>query len=171
MPQIGAECGNGKIRWDYYNGEDICSKFSCREWHLIASDIYTDEEWNSFLSEYNNFVECYILKTTSDNSSIGFVYLYKESQLDKIISIHGGGWSRSMRLSRLYFCGIILMIETLLAKGYKVRTCCDIENNNASHFLRGVGFVKYYTTDTRIYMWINAHRLKNSKIYKYINRI
>ncbi len=171
MSQIDAQCGDDKIRWDYYNGEEVCSKFTFREWHLIASDIDTDEEWKNFLSEYKNFAECYILKTSADNSSIGFVYLYKESQLNKIVSIHGGGWGRSMSLSRLYFRGMILMIETLLAKGYKVRTCCNIDNNNAFCFLRGVGFVKYCTTNTRNYMWINEKRLKNSRIYKYLNRL
>lgn len=161
-------CGDNIVRWDHYNQEIICDRFPFEEWQKIVDEIDTDDEWQHFLSEYSDFVKCYILKDVDCNDSIGFVYLYKESISKKIVSIHGGGWGKSMRLSILYYRGLILMIRHLLNHNYKVRTSCLIINKRALRFLHSLGFVKYYTSKTHYYMWINEKRLKARKVYKYL---
>lgn len=163
-------CGDNVVGWSHYNQEIICDRFSFEEWHKIVDDIDTDDKWRHFLSEFDDFVKCYILKEIDCNNSIGFVYLYKESISNKIVSIHGGGWGKSMRLSLLYYRGMILMIKYLLKQSYKVRSSCLITNTRAFRFLHSLGFVKYCTTETHHYMWINEKRLKASRIYEYIYR-
>lgn len=159
-------CGDNIIKWDNYNQEITCNKFSFEEWHKIVTDIDTEEDWKSFLVNYSDLVECYILKDVDCNDTIGFVYLYNESIPNRIVSIHGGGWEKSMRFSLLYYRGIIILIENLLNKGIKVRTSCLVDNGRALRFLKSVGFVIYRTSDTYVQMWINEKRLKNSTIYK-----
>ena len=132
----------------------------------MISDIYSDAEWKKFLTEYNDVVKCYILRTNYDDKEIAFVYLYNESGSFDIVSIHGGGWDKSIALSLLYYRGLILMIETLLVKNVKVRTTCTMNNTRAYKFLRSVGFVKYRFVDDVIYMWINEKRLMQSSVYK-----
>lgn len=161
-----ATCGDDIIRWDNYNQEIICARFAFKDWQKIVNDINTDEEWQDFLSEYDFFVKCYILKDVESNDSIGFVYLYKDSIPNRIVSIHGGGWDRSMRSSLLYYRGMIILINNLLNNGFKIHTSCLIGNTVAYRFLHSIGFVKYYSSTTHIYMWINEKRLKSTSIYK-----
>ena len=159
-------CYNQLLRWDLYDGESLCNRFDIQEWNKMVSDIYSDAEWKKFLTEYNAVVKCYILRTNYDDKEIAFVYLYNESGSFDIVSIHGGGWDKSIALSILYYRGLILMIETLLVKNVKVRTTCTMNNTRAYKFLRSIGFVKYRSVDDVIYMWINEKRLKQSSIYK-----
>lgn len=159
-------CCNQILRWDLYDGESLCSRFHVQEWNKMVSDIYSDAEWKKFLTEYNDVVKCYILRTNHDDKEIAFVYLYNESGSFDIVSIHGGGWNKSIGLSILYYRGLILMIETLLKQNVKVRTTCMSSNTRAYNFLRSVGFVKYSSVDDVICMWINEKRLMQSSIYK-----
>ena len=170
MSLFNAECCDSIVRWDYYNEEDIFEKFSSEEWQMMVRDVYSADEWKKFVIEYSDFVDCYILRIQSNSEEIGFIYLYKESLSGHIVSIHGGGWGKSMHLSRLYYRGMMLMVEHLLNKGLKVHTSCKIENERAYRFLHSMGFVKYCSSDRYHYMWINETRLKNSKIYKYVYR-
>lgn len=163
---LDATCKDDVIRWDHYNQEVICNRFSIEEWHKMVGDIDTETEWQHFVSEYSDFVKCYILRKIGCNEAVAFVYLYKESITNKVVSIHGGGWDKSMHLSLLYYRGMIVMIEHLLNNGVKVRTSCSIKNTIAYRFLHSIGFVKYYASNTHIHMWINEKRLKNSLVYK-----
>lgn len=166
MGVINASCEDCIIRWVDYKQEAICSNFSNNDWQLIASDIHTDEEWRKFVVEYCELIECYILETKNDDKPIAFIYLYKDSISNNVISIHGGGWGKSIHLSILYYRGLIVMIRFLLNKGIKVRTSCQLGNDRALRFLKSIGFVKYESSDTYHYMWINEKRLTNSAIYK-----
>lgn len=162
-------CGDDVIRWDSYNNEFVCNRFSIDEWHKMVCDIDTEDEWQSFLSDFSEFVKCYILKKNDTNEAIGFVYLYKESLSSKVVSIHGGIWD-SRTSSLLAYRAIFVMIEQLFNEGMKVRTSCLIENKPASRFIRGIGFVKYYSSHTHTYMWINQKRLNSNPIYKRLKR-
>lgn len=166
MGVFNTSCEDGIVEWVDYEQEAVCSKFSCDEWQLIASDIHSDEEWRQFVAEYCDLVECYILKLKSNGKSIAFVYLYRDPLSNNVISVHGGGWGKTMRLSLLYYRGLIVMLEHLLNLGFKVRTSCLIENKRAYRFLQSVGFVKYNSFEGYVYMWINEKRLKSSAIYK-----
>lgn len=158
-------CGDDVIRWDSYNNEFVCNRFSIDEWHKMVCDIDTEDEWQSFLSDFSEFVKCYILKKNDTNEAIGFVYLYKESLSSKVVSIHGGIWD-SKASALLAYRAIFVLIEHLFNEGMKVRTSCLIENKPASRFIRGIGFVKYYSSHTHTYMWINQKRLNSNPIYK-----
>ena len=158
-------CGDDVIRWDSYNNEFVCNRFSIDEWHKMVCDIDTEDEWQSFLSDFSELVKCYILKKNDTNEAIGFVYLYKESSSSKVVSIHGGIWD-SKTSALLAYRAIFVLIEHLFNEGMKVRTSCLIENKPASRFIRGIGFVKYYISHTHTYMWINPKRLNINLIYK-----
>ncbi len=160
------EVGDKYVKWIYYTAnEAVCSRFLHSVWYLIAQDINSDKEFAQVLAN-NEYVKCYILVDKCYNNPIAFVYVKRESLQDGIVSIHGGGWNKSMRLSILYYRGITLLIEYLQNRGIKVRTSCLIGNTRALRFLYSIGFVKYRTTDTHIYMWINEKRLKQTSIYK-----
>ena len=151
------------IRWEPYTKKGkICARFSSEEWCRIAADISSDEEWGDFLMEYPDFVRCYVLERKGDGHPIGFVYVMKEYDDKKIVSIHGGTWESPLMCYR----GYILMIKHLLNQGYKVRTYCQLSNPAAIRFDRSVGFVPYRYTKEEVFMWISSKRLENSKLYK-----
>ena len=158
------------IKWEVFSNEKLCEHFPLEEWKLMVSDIESDKEWSTFLHDYRDFIKCYILYIRKTKQKIGFVYLYNESKLFNVISVHGGGWGKGTKMSLMYYRGLLLMIEYLLSQRKKVRTSCFVGNDRALRFLTSIGFVRYLTTDNSHYMWINQKRLQNSKIYKYIKR-
>ena len=152
------------VKWEVYNNEIVCENFPCDDWLLIVSDIKSDDEWREFLNVYCEWVKCYILRTCSNNKEIGFVYIYNESGNFDIISIHGGGWEKSIVSTLFYYRGIILIVEHLLNKKIKVRTTISTKNSTAIRFMRSIGFVPYRYTDSTVYMWINEKRLKGTRL-------
>ncbi len=159
---------DGIVEWHKYTGEErVCSRFTLEEWHLAVSDVDTDKEWEDILQN-SSYVNCYILKLRKNDEAIGFAYTKQEDNKGRILSIHGGGWEKSMRSSFLYYRGLIVLVSTLQRKGIKVQTSCLNENGRALRFLRSIGFVPYIHTNQYVYLWINEQRLKSSKIYKYI---
>lgn len=155
------------VKWEVYNNEIVCENFPCDDWQLIVSDIKNDEEWKVFVNENSEWVRCYVLRTCSSNKEIGFVYIYNEYGNFDVVSIHGGGWEKSIVSTLFYYRGMILMLSQLLNKGLKVRTTVSTENLPALRFMRSLGFVPYRYTDTSVYLWINEKRLNGCKIYKH----
>lgn len=137
--------------------------FSQLDWYNIVEDIHSDQEWADFVEAHPGFVSCYILKKCDDREPLAFIYLLKEYDNEMIVSIHGGGWSKPL----LYYRGYILMLRTLMERGYKVRTYCNRDNSSAIRFSRSVGFIPYSYTDSKVYMWVNYKRMTSSKLYKY----
>lgn len=123
----------------------------------------SDAEWAEFVGRYVNSVQCWVLKNRATNLPIAFVYLFNEEGYWEKVSIHGGGWESPL----MYYRGYILMLKHLLEQGIKVRTYCNLSNRAAIRFDRSVGFVPYKYTNKEVFMWINAKRLKGSKLYKY----
>ena len=150
------------------DGEPICSRFPLGEWHKIANDIHSEQEWQQFVRRYD-FVHVYVCSRRCDGQPIGFVYLFEEEPPAPVVSFHGGRWERMHAL--IYYRALILLIERLLEAGIKVRTSCFNDNVNAIRFLRALGFVPYRYGRRCIYMWINAKRMYNSKLYKRLNLI
>lgn len=137
--------------------------FSQLDWYNIVEDIHSDQEWADFVEAHPGFVSCYILKKCDDGEPLAFIYLLQEYDNEMIVSIHGGGWSKPL----LYYRGYILMLRTLMERGYKVRTYCNRDNSSAIRFSRSVGFIPYSYTDSKVYMWVNYKRMTSSKLYKY----
>lgn len=144
---------------------NICSKFSINEWHKIVTDIDSDADWNDLVSEYYPFIKCYILYKTANGEPIAFAYTLQEDDKGKVVSFHGGGWDKSIHHTMLYYQGAVMLIDTLLNLGLKVRTSCLVDNKTAFRFLKSIGFVNYRSTDKWHYFWINARRLKYYNIY------
>ncbi len=158
------------IYWTPYNrSEIICGRFNINEWHLVVFDVDSDTSFANAIEASDN-IKVYILKRHIDDKSIAFLYTKIENKKKSIVSIHGGGWGKSMYLSLLYYRGVIIMIENLISKGYMVRTTCLYSNHKAYKFLHSIGFVKYKTSHNQFYMWINLKRLHNSNIYQFLNR-
>lgn len=157
------------IEWKpYKKGDDIVKRFSTEDWHKIASDVDSEEILQELFENHPDKIQGYVLYEVKNNTPIAFVYILKEYCRIKTVSYHGGGWGKSPRLTLLYMRGTILLIERLLKEGFKVRTYCNKDNHNAYKFMQGLGFVRYRTTEERIYQWINLRRLYNSNIYNYI---
>lgn len=154
------------VKWEVYNQEKICANFSFDDWSLIASDIKDDEEWKVFVNENCRWLRCYVLRTCSNNKEIGFVYIYNESGNFDVVSIHGGGWGKSIVSTLFYYRGMILMLRQLLNEGLKIRTTISADNLPALRFMRSLGFVSYRNINKKVFLWINEKRLKNSAVYK-----
>ena len=168
IPFDKEQLSDGIVRWvPYSKTEPVCSRFSIEQWHLSVKDVDSDDEL-AIVLECNEFLDFYILKLCSDCKSIAFAYIIPHGVKIDYVSIHGGGWGKSMYLSLLYYRGIILLIEGLLTQKRKVRTACDVNNIRAYHFIRSLGFVRYKIANGRFLFWINIERLQNCKIYKYI---
>lgn len=151
------------VRWvPYSSDETVCVRFPLEQWHQIAGDIHSDEEWEDFVSSYPNSVKCWVLKININNLPIAFIYLYNEDNIWRKVSIHGGGWKYSL----LYYRGYIIMLKHLLETGIKVRTSCHLNNHAAIRFSRSVGFAPYRYSESEVFMWISENRLKSSKLYK-----
>lgn len=156
------------IEWKSYRAELLCSMFPLQDWLQIVSDIDNDTDWANFLTEYSEFVKCFVLYRRKDNKPIGFAYILQEDEQGNIVSLHGGGWNKSISHSLLYYRGMVRLVEALLNNGVKVRTTCKIWNNRAYRFIKSAGFVNYKDINTYKYFWINKKRLTSSNIYKYI---
>lgn len=155
------------VEWrPYIAGQEICNRFPIDEWHKMVADIDSDEDWEQFLSEYPQFVKCYVLYRINDNEPIAFAYTMQEDEHGKVVSFHGGGWNKSISHTFLYYRGMTVLVEILLNCGFRVRTACRKENLTAYRFIKSAGFVNYRNSDTYHYFWINKKRLYNSKIYK-----
>ena len=158
------------IKWiPYMQAEyEICSKFTLGEWNKIVADFNTEKEWKCFLSDCENYVQCYMLYRCKDNTPIAFSYYLQEDEKGVVVSIHGGAWKREEKDTLLYYRGFIILIQALLNTKIKVRTACLKDNKVAERFIRSVGFVQYKETSTSFLFWINKYRLKRSRIYRYI---
>lgn len=156
------------IEWKSFFESDlnVCNRFSLDTWHRIVEDFKSDDEWRTFLKEYADYVQCYILYRYNDNVPIAFSFFLQEDEKGKVISIHGGGWKN--RNTLLYYRGFIALIQALLNTKIKVRTTCLKDNKVAARFILSVGFVKYKETDNSLHFWINDRRLHNSRVYKRI---
>lgn len=157
---VSFDATDGIVKWKAYSGEQVMSRFSTDEWQEIASDISSNEEWESFVGMYSNLVKCYILEQRSHSKDIAFVYIYFEDS--DVVSIHGGGWENPL----LYYRGYILMLRTIIEQGFKVRTCCSLSNTTAIRFSRSVGFIPYRYSDSKVDMWISEKTLKRTMLYK-----
>lgn len=150
------------IKWEPYTKDDVlCVRFPLPQWHQIAGDINSDEEWGNFVFKYRSFVKCWVLKKYNDEP-IALIYIFNEDDKWQKVSVHGGGWENPL----MYYHGYVLMLSYLLEKGLKVRTYCQLSNPRAIRFSRSVGFVPYRYTEDEVFMWINEKRLKQSIIYK-----
>lgn len=157
------------IEWNVYKKDKaICSRFALNEWNKIVSDIYSDDEWNSYLLKCEGYVQCYILCKCKENKPVAFSFIMQEDDKGHVVSLHGGGWHKTVESTLLYYRGLIVLIQQLMHRGIKVHTSCFKNNVIAKRFLRSVGFVQYKETATSLLFWINEKRLYNSPIYKRI---
>lgn len=150
------------------NKISLCDKFSLNEWHTIIADFDSDLEWKDFLLEFSDYAQCYVFYRRRDHMPIAFAFFLQEDDKGKVVSVHGGGWCKTIECTMLYYRCYICLIQVLLNLKIKVRTACLKDNKVAERFIRSVGFVQYEETFTSYLFWINESRLKRSKIYKYI---
>lgn len=129
------------VYWDKYSLDDnIFSGFSLIDLHKIVHDIDDENSWAKFLDEYQEYYKCYVLHRKSDSKALAFIYIINEDLKWNTITIHGGALAGCSVLER--YRGYILMLESLLDAGVKVRTTFSNENLNASRFNKSIGFVK-----------------------------
>lgn len=137
---------------------DIVSQFSPYDWHQIAADVDTPQQWESLLENYSQFVHCYVLYRVSDRRPIGFVYLMQEDERGIRLSIHGGGWERKFNPAVLYMRGFRLIVNELRRRKFRILSRCNFANRAAEKFLRGAGFEEISRNDESIYFKIKPLR-------------
>ena len=152
------------VKWVPYNPNDILvSRFTYEDWHKIADDINSDQEWGQLIETNRDFVLCYILLRCDNCNPIAFVYLLKEDDNRKILSIHGGGWDSPI----LYCRGYILILRYLLNNGYWIRTSVSLDNQPSLKLNQAIGFTTYRKQENKAHMSINLKRLISSRIYPF----
>lgn len=150
------------------NKISLCDKFSLDVWYTITADFDSESEWKDFLLEFSDYAQCYVFYRRRDHMPIAFAFFLQEDDKGKVVSVHGGGWYKTIECTMLYYRCYICLIQVLLNLKIKVRTACLKDNKVAERFIRSVGFVQYMETSTRLLFWINEKRLYNSPIYKRI---
>lgn len=162
----GLDARNELVEWKHRSTESIIDSFKESDWKRIFSDIPDIHSLNDFLS--NDYGKCYVAYNIKTNLPFAFVYAYIEDEKNLKVSLHGGGWISGNTL--LNYNAYILLIDTMLENGIKVRTTCRPDNDIAMRFNRSIGFIKYYTSKNYHYLWISKERLHKSEIYKRINK-
>ena len=156
------------IKWvPYVNGENLLDKFPKPEWKKIASDIYSNEDFEDLISAYPQTIRCWVLQQNINNSPCALVILIRNRK-ENCIYFHGGGWKKSVFNAYLYYRGVVLLIEYLLNKKIKVKTSCFEDNDVAFRFIRSLGFVNYKNISGKHLFWINKERFYTSDIYNFI---
>lgn len=147
-----------------YEG-DINFDFSNDSWYAISGDVGM-REWNAFERQNSSFVKSFLLLRKQGQVPIAMLYIIAEDIRIETVSIHGGAFSDCRPMEVVH--GYIIMIESLLHAGLKVRTTCLSSNRKALNLDRNIGFVRYKQIDDTVFMWINAKRLTSTAYYKRI---
>lgn len=148
------------IEWRRLGDEEIVSRFSEREWNNIFFGISTDSELRERLQA--DFVHGYIAYKEK-KEPVAFALLIEEIWRGKQVQVHGGCWSGSAWDS---YSAIITLIEQLFADGKAVRSQCSLDNERTTRFLKSVGFINHYTSDSYRHFWLPYNRFVNTAIYK-----
>lgn len=149
------------IEWHLQSSERILSRFLKKDWDNIFSGFVSDEEFDVFLSRNDNV--CYVAYDRQTKEPFGFVLTYLTD--NGRLQLHGGSWAGSTFKN---YHALVILLESLLMKGYKVRTSQDSSNVNAFRFMKSIGFIKYWSTDDRNYLWLSEKKMKSSAIYRRI---
>ncbi len=150
------------VEWRKRSDEPLMDMFKESDWLSIFSDVTSIEQFEDFMSM--DCGQCFIAYNPASNTPFGFIYVYIEDERQKKVSLHGGGWLPNNAF--LNYHAYLILINSLLQQGFKVRTACDPDNIKAIRFNRSVGFVNHYTSKNYRYYWISGKRLKSSDIYK-----
>ena len=150
---------DGVVELRAYSGQlDIVSQFTPYDWHQMAADIDTPQQWESLLENYKQYVHCYVLYRVSDQRPMGFVFLMQEDERGTYLSIHGGGWERQINPAVLYMRGFRLIVGELLRRKFRILSRCNASNRAAEKFLRGAGFEETARDNESIYFKIKPLR-------------
>ena len=150
---------DGVVELRAYSGQlDIVSQFTPYDWHQMAADIDTPQQWESLLENYKQYVHCYVLYRVSDHRPMGFVFLMQEDERGTYLSIHGGGWERQINPAVLYMRGFRLIVGELLRRKFRILSRCNASNRSAEKFLRGAGFEETARDNESIYFKIKPLR-------------
>ena len=150
---------DGVVELRAYSGQlDIVSQFTPYDWHQMAADIDTPQQWESLLENYKQYVHCYVLYRVSDHRPMGFVFLMQEDERGTYLSIHGGGWERQINPAVLYMRGFRLIVGELLRRKFRILSRCNASNRAAEKFLRGAGFEETARDNESIYFKIKPLR-------------
>jgi hypothetical protein len=154
---MGNEIG---IKWIRLSNEEIVTRFSEHDWHNILSDISSDKELHELLQM--DFVSGYVAYNRK-NVAVAFIMLIEEVWRGNQVQVHGGCWSGSPWDS---YNAMIVMLEKLFDEGKSVRSQCTLDNIRAVRFLKSLGFINHYTSDSYRHFWLPYKRFVNSAIYK-----
>ena len=164
--ESGVIVNDSLLNWRQYKDTDaVVSKFTIYDWHRIASDIDTEEEFATLLHTYPDRIVGLVLCHNVTGECVAFAYLLDEGGPCYAVSLHGGGWGNGLGHSLLFFRGVILLVGNLLEKGCDVITYCSKDNSRAYKFMGAVGFIPYEVKDNRVYMRVNIERLRRCKPY------
>ncbi len=137
---------------------DIVGQFSPHDWHQMAADVDPQQQWESLLENYAQYVHCYVLYRVRDRRALGFVFLMQEDERGIYLSIHGGGWERQCNPAVLYMRGFRLIVDELRRRKFRILSLCNLANRPAEKFLRGAGFEEISRDNESIYFKIKPLR-------------
>ena len=139
--------GRGFV-WKLYQGEDFLApgRFSIEQWNRIVTDIYTMEQWQSFLKEFSDYCTCYVLYKDGDETPLAMSYVmaehgrYDNYKHGEVVSAHGGGWFNDFGHKYLYAKSWLCLVNYLSDLGCKVLTNATEDNRSALHLIKNTGF-------------------------------
>ena len=128
----GLDVKNELVEWRCRSTESLIDSFKESDWKRIFSDISDIHGLEKLLSY--DCGQCYVSYNLKTNKPFGFIYAYIEDEKNLKVSLHGGGWISGNTL--LNYNAYILLIDTMLENGIKVRTACELDNDIAMRFNR-----------------------------------
>lgn len=128
-------------------------RFTEAEWENMFPHSPTQEAFDSFRKTAHGLAHFLGVWSNHTREIIGFVLVFiDDERRNGTVSLHGGGWLRTLGASRLYIHAYRLVAEMLVAGKVTVHTSTLNRLTNVIAFNRAAGFVRYRVGSERTYM-------------------
>jgi hypothetical protein len=112
----------------FFSSDDLHQIFNSNSKALIRNLI--QKPWNIFIDLYSS----------ATNKKFGFLWIIINDDINLDITVHGGGWNKSLASGKLFLDSWRTAIDFLTLNFKQVRTSCKINNTIAENFITNSGF-------------------------------
>ena len=144
------------VDWvEYRPVHNVVARFG-DDWKLIDPQTESEQELQNLMAELPNSLAVTVMTDRRSGDALGILMFYLTGK--HRLSVHGGGWDFRGRGPMLYLCGLRLLMDSILAKGYHV-VSSSRDNPRAVRFMQAVGFRVYSYRYGRTHYYISRRTL------------
>lgn len=134
------------------HASSLRSHFTAQEWENMFPFHSELADFSSFCATAGELMAFYEVTSMATHKPIGFLMAFiDEERKPGTVSLHGGGWLRSLGASRLFLRAYRLMAETLAKQAIKVHTSTRRDLQTVLRFNRRAGFIPYRYGNDRVF--------------------